>query len=58
MPDDKSDARLPERASLEFLKRLAKDHLAELRRDDPRAKLAAAQLAVARRYAFSSWRAL
>jgi ankyrin repeat protein len=49
---------LPERASLEFLKKTAKDRLTELRRGDPRAKLADALLAVARDYGFSSWRAL
>lgn len=49
---------LPERASLEYLKKLAKDRLAELRRSDPKAKLAAALLAVARDHGFSSWRAL
>lgn len=49
---------LPERASLEYLKKLAKEGLRELRRTDPRARLAAAQLAVARDYGFSSWRAL
>lgn len=51
-------SKLPERASLEYLKKLAKDRLLELRRDDPRAKLATALLAVARDYGFSSWRAL
>ena len=49
---------LPERASFEFLKKLAKDRLDELRRLDAGARLAAAQLAVAREYGFSSWRAL
>jgi ankyrin repeat protein len=49
---------LPERASLEYLKRRAKEHLAELRQRDPRVKLAAAQLAIARDYGFPSWRAL
>ena len=49
---------LPERASYEFLKKLAKDWLATLRVTNPTARLAAAQLAVARQYGFSSWRAL
>ncbi len=49
---------LPERASLEYLKKLAKDRLAELRRSDPQAKLASALLAVAREHGFPSWRAL
>jgi len=52
------NAELPERPSLEFLKKLAKERLQELRRVDPRAKLADAQLAVARDHGFPSWRAL
>ena len=51
-------AELPERASVEYLKKLAKDRLDELRRLDPDAKLAAAQLAIAREHGFPSWRAL
>jgi ankyrin repeat protein len=53
-----SDWKLPERASLEYLKKLAKDRLSELRRTDPRAKLATALLSVAQDHGFSSWRAL
>ena len=53
-----SNSKLPERASLEYLKKLAKDRLHELRRADPRAKLATALLAVAQDHGFSSWRAL
>ena len=53
-----SPSRLPERASLDYLKKLAKERLRELRTRDPEAKLAAAQLAVAREYGFSSWRAM
>lgn len=53
-----SSSDLPDRASLEYLKKLAKQRLRELRRTDPRARLAAAQLAVARDHGFSSWRAL
>jgi ankyrin repeat protein len=53
-----SNPQLPERASLEYLKKLAKDRLRELRRADPHAKLADALLAVARDHGFSSWRAL
>lgn len=49
---------LPAQPSLEFLKKLAKDRLRTLRRTDPGAKLAAAQLAVAREHGFPSWRAL
>lgn len=52
------DSKLPERASLEYLKKLAKERLQHLRREDPRAKLAAALLAVARDHGFASWRAL
>jgi ankyrin repeat protein len=51
-------SKLPERASLVYLKKRAKERLLELRRRDPRAKLAAAQLAVARDYGFPSWRSL
>lgn len=51
-------SKLPERASLEYLKKLSKDRLQELRRTDPTAKLAAAQLDVARQHGFSSWRAV
>lgn len=49
---------LPEHPSLEYLKKLAKERLEELRRADPAARLAAAQLAVARDHGFPSWRAL
>ena len=38
-----SKSKLPQRASLEYLKKLAKDQLKEQRRKDPTAKLAAAQ---------------
>jgi ankyrin repeat protein/catechol 2,3-dioxygenase-like lactoylglutathione lyase family enzyme len=53
-----SNSKLPERASLEYLKKLAKHRLQELRRTDPRAKLATALHAVAQDHGFSSWRAL
>ena len=49
---------LPDRPSLEYLKKLAKDRLQELRRADRSARLAQAQLAVAREHGFPSWRAL
>ena len=49
---------LPERASLEYLKKLAKDRLQELRRIDPKTKLADALLSTARDHGFASWRAL
>ncbi|MGH7461415.1 MAG: ankyrin repeat domain-containing protein [Longimicrobiales bacterium] len=53
-----SNSKLPARASLEYLKKLAKDRLKALKRADPRTTLATAQLAVAREHGFSSWRAL
>ncbi len=53
-----SSSNLPERASLEYLKKLAKERLRELRDRDPDARLATAQLDVAREHGFSSWRAL
>ena len=49
---------LPPRPSLEWLKKTAKDRLELLRRTTPGAKLAQAQLDVARDYGFPSWRAL
>lgn len=49
---------LPDRASNERLKKLAKERLALLRRQNPAARLADAQLAIARDYGFPSWRAL
>jgi ankyrin repeat protein/uncharacterized glyoxalase superfamily protein PhnB len=48
----------PDRASLEYLKKLAKERLRELRTTDPEARLSAAQLSVSRDYGFPSWRAL
>src|SRR5262245_48683654 len=53
-----SASELPDRPPLEYLKRRAKERLAELRTRDPRGKLAQAQLEVAREYGFPSWRAL
>lgn len=49
---------LPLRASVEWLKKTAKDHLDSLRQSDLDAKLHDAQLQIARRYGFSSWRAM
>jgi len=49
---------LPERPSLEWLRKTAKDRLTELHATNPKAKLSEAQLAVARENGFSSWRAL
>ena len=53
-----SASTLPPRASLEFLRKLARDRLADLRKANPRTQLAEALLAVAREHGFSSWRAL
>jgi len=53
-----SKATLPPRASLEYLRKLAKDRLTVLRRTNPHSQLAAALLSVAQDYGFSSWRAL
>ena len=53
-----SESKLPERPSLPFLRKLAKERLRVLRRSDPEAKLADALLAVAREHGFPSWRAL
>jgi ankyrin repeat protein len=47
--------RLPERPSLEQLRKQAKEHLDTLRADDPSVNLAAAQHALARAYGFDSW---
>ncbi|HEV2399031.1 MAG TPA: VOC family protein [Candidatus Sulfotelmatobacter sp.] len=52
------NSKLPERPSLEYLKKLAKQRLQELHRTHPDAKLATALLEVAREYGFTSWRAL
>jgi ankyrin repeat protein len=46
---------LPERPSLEQLRKQAREHLKALRAADPSAKLAAAQHALAREYGFDSW---
>ena len=47
--------RLPERPSLEQLRKQAKEHLDTLRAADPSATLATAQHALAREYGFDSW---
>jgi hypothetical protein len=49
---------LPSRPSLEYLRKLAKDRLPDLRRSNPHAQLADALLAIAHDHGFSSWRAL
>jgi ankyrin repeat protein len=47
--------RLPERPSLEQLRKQAKEHLDRLRAGHPSVNLAAAQHALAREYGFDSW---
>jgi ankyrin repeat protein len=49
---------LPARPSLEFLKKLAKQQVVALRRQGKTTSLAAAQLTLARKYGFPSWRKL
>jgi len=49
---------LPARPNLDWLRKTAKQQLHELRKHNPDAKLALAQLALARQYGFRSWRAL
>src|SRR5258707_3128240 len=49
---------LPARPSLEFLKKLAKQQVVALRRQGTATSLATAQLTLARKYGFSSWRKL
>ena len=55
---DANRASLPDDANLEWLRKHAKQRLRELKKTHPDAKLADAQLAVAREYGFTSWRAL
>jgi ankyrin repeat protein len=49
---------LPPRANFHWLRKTAKQNLAALKAERPEATLADAQLALARNYGFSSWRAL
>src|SRR5688572_23892265 len=49
---------LPARPNLEYLRKLAKRRLAEMRATSPSAKLSDAQLAVAREHGLASWRKL
>jgi hypothetical protein len=51
-------SKLPPRPDLAWLKKAAKERLAELRNGDPSAKLHQAQLDISREYGFVSWRAL
>jgi len=58
-PESASAARtLPDMPDLEWLRKQAKRRLGELRRTRPDARLADAQLDLARSYGFPSWRAL
>ena len=57
-PSARPTRTLPARPSLEHLKNEAKQHLKVLRKQNPQAQLAIAQLAVARDYGFASWRQL
>ena len=52
------DSKLPDHPSLEYLKKLAKSRLQQLRQGNPDTVLADALLDVAREYGFTSWRAL
>ena len=49
---------LPDKPSLEWLRKQAKSRLTELRKTTPDARLADAQFDLATQYGFSSWRAL
>jgi len=49
---------LPDAPNLEWLRKQAKRRLEELRAENPSAQLADAQFDLAKRYGFSSWRAL
>ena len=59
-PDGSASAAssLPDAPDLDWLRKQAKRRLTELRRTSPDARLATAQLALAREYGFPSWRAL
>src|SRR5262245_2296494 len=50
-----SPRRLPDRPSIEQLRKQAKERLDALRETDPSVKLSAAQHALARDYGFESW---
>ena len=49
---------LPDAPNLEWLRKQAKHHLEEIRKKNPKARLADAQLDLGRRYGFKSWRGL
>jgi ankyrin repeat protein len=58
MPDAQSPGNDSRRPHLDWYRKAAKRRLDELRQNNPQAKLADAQLSVARERGFSSWRAL
>ena len=58
MAERTPESSLPDAPNLDWLRKEAKRRLEELKRDEPDAKLADAQFELARRYGFSSWRAL
>ena len=49
---------LPAKPNLDWLRKTAKERLAELRAANPNARLHQAQLAIAQDFGFRSWRAL
>ena len=49
---------IPARPSLEWLRKTAKDRVAELRAAQPATRLSQAQLEIAREHGFASWRAM
>ena len=55
---ESASLKLPDNPNMEWLRKQAKTRLAELRQVNPSAKLAEAQFEIAKRYGFSSWRAL
>ena len=57
-PGSASPLPLPDAPDLDWLRKQAKRRLEEIRRERPDAKLAEAQFELAKRYGFSSWRAL
>ena len=57
-PNEVSPQTLPPRPNLNHLKNAAKSRLRELRLGNPAAKLAEAQLAIAREYGFQNWPSL
>ena len=56
MSRSSTSGKLPARPDLNYLKKLAKERLTALRADRPAAKLADAQLVIAREHGFDSWR--